>query len=248
MQQPLMKDSEKLIVEGPEEFEKMPDEYKDLVIRQMLVHTEGEISGADDYIEILYPMAPNAYEKKICCERAAEEVDHYIRGAKVLADIGVDAGFMLEQSLQERNLYGTEAVKNIESWAARALFSFLGEAAVLEQLKEMRESSYKPIADMCEPVIKEELVHVAHGYRITREYCRSDSGREEIQNALYRWWPVTLDVFGKSNSKRSVQYVAWGLRKYSNEEARQRFTALTTPKLEELGLVVPPNDINRKFL
>jgi len=39
---------EKLVVNGPDEFKKMPEEYQNLVIRQMLVHTEGELSGADD--------------------------------------------------------------------------------------------------------------------------------------------------------------------------------------------------------
>lgn len=236
------------IVEGPEQFHQMPEEYKELVIKQMMVHTEGELSGADDYVELFYPMTQDAYEKKVCCERAQEEVDHYIRGAEVLADIGVDTSYMLDQKLEDRDLFATEAVKEINNWAERSLFSFLGEAAVLEMLKEMRESSYKPVADMCIPVIKDELVHVAHGYRIARAMCRTEEGRKEIQDALERMWPVTLDIFGRSDSKRSQAYLKWKLRKYSNEEARQRFIEITVPKLEKLGLTVPDHEANRKFL
>ena len=241
-------EKEKILVENPSQFFEMPKEYQDLVIRQMMVHTEGELSGADDYIEIFYDMAPNAYEKQICCERGAEEVHHYIRGQALLSDIGVDSTYMLKTNLQDRDLYGTEAVKDIRSWPERALFSYLGESAVLDQLMEMAESSYKPIADMAIPVIKEEKVHVAHGFRITREYCSTEEGRALIQAALERWWPVSLDVFGRSDSKRSELYVRWGLRKYSNEEARQRFIKNTVPRLEELGLTVPDHRKNRKYL
>jgi ring-1,2-phenylacetyl-CoA epoxidase subunit PaaA len=42
-------------VDGPEQFHRMPDEYKELVVHQMMAHTEGELSGADDYLELFYP-------------------------------------------------------------------------------------------------------------------------------------------------------------------------------------------------
>ncbi len=237
-----------LLVKDSEAFDRMPQEYKNLVIKQLMVHTEGELSGADDYIEIFYPMTHDLYEKKVCCERAMEELEHYERGSAVLLCIGVDTSYMLKQKLQDRPLFATEAVKKINNWAERGLFSYLGETAVLEMLKEMGQSSYKPIADMCVPVIKDELVHIAHGFRITRALCRSDEGKTQVQTALQRLWPVVLDMFGKSQSKTSEQYVRWGLRRHSNETARQKFIQLMMPKLQELGLLVPNEFENRSFL
>jgi ring-1,2-phenylacetyl-CoA epoxidase subunit PaaA len=235
-------------VDGPDEFARMPEEYRKLVVHQMMAHTEGELSGADDYLELFYPMTDDPYEKKICCERGAEEIDHYRKGARVLSDIGHDASFMMDVPLQERNLYATEAVKKIDTWVERGFFSFLGEAAVLEILREMARSSYKPIADMCPSVIKDERVHVAHGFRIIRTVCQTATGRDEANLALRRWWPVALDVFGTSDSRRSQQYVTWRLRNYTNEEARRRFIEMTSPKLSALGLTVPDASANRKFL
>lgn len=78
--------------------------------------------------------------------------------------------------------------------------------------------------------------------------CSEAKGKKEIQLALERMWPVTLDSFGTSNSKRSLLYKKWGLRKYSNQEARENFIAITKPKLEKLGLNVPSNSENRKFI
>jgi ring-1,2-phenylacetyl-CoA epoxidase subunit PaaA len=235
-------------VEGPEQFERMPEEYKELVVHQMMAHTEGELSGADDYLELFYPMTDDPYEKKVCCERGSEEVDHYRKGAKVLAGIGRDASFMMDIPLQERSLYATEAVKRIDNWPERGWFSMLAEAAVLEIIKEMGESSYKPIADMCPGVIKDERVHVAHGVRIIRALCETPEGKQQAQTALRRWWPVALDVFGRSDSKRSRIYVKWRLRKYTNEEARSRYMEAMVPKLQQLGLDVPDPLANRQFL
>ncbi len=236
------------VVSGPEGLRQLPDEYRELLVHQLMVHTEGELSGADDYMEIFYPMTDDPYEKTVCCERAVEEIDHYERGAKVLCDMGVDTTFMLNTPLQERTLYATEAVKECHTWAERALFSFLGETAVLEILKEMAQSSYRPVAEMCVPVIKDEHVHIAHGFRIVRDMCRTPDGKAEVQEALDRRWPMTLDLYGKSGSRRSQAHVRWGLRQYSNEQARDRFIAFMSPRVEKLGLHVPDSMANRKFI
>jgi ring-1,2-phenylacetyl-CoA epoxidase subunit PaaA len=235
-------------VETPEEFMEMPEEYRQLVIRQLSKHTEGELSGADDYTLIFYPLAPNTYEKAVCCDRAKEELDHFDRGAAVLRDIGVDLSYLLGTKLEDRNLYATEGVKEINDWIERGLFSFIGEDAVMHHLVEMRNSSYKPLGDMLESVIKDEKVHIAHGYRIIREICQTESGRMAVQRSLERMWPATLDLFGRSDSHSSTLYLKWGLRELSNEQARQRFVAHASVRLGALGLTPPDDRTNRKFL
>lgn len=235
-------------VPDAEAFRRMPEEYQELLIHQLRAHTEGELTGADDYTEIFYPMAPNAFEKRVCCERAAEEMDHYIRGAQVLEGIGIDTSYMLSQRILEREHYRTEGVRRIRNWVGRALFSFIGEAAVLHIIEEMAQSSYRPIAEMCVPVLMDEHGHVGHGYRICRELCRTAEGRAQVQAGLPKAWAVTLDLFGSSRSERSRRYVHWGLRRYTNEEARRRYIEQTIPRILSLGLEVPHEDGLRKFI
>jgi ring-1,2-phenylacetyl-CoA epoxidase subunit PaaA len=234
-------------VESPEEFLEMPEEYRDLVIRQLSKHTEGELSGADDYTQLFYPMAPTTYEKSVCCDRAKEELDHFDRGAAVLKDIGVDLSYLVGTKLEDRTMYATEGVKDINTWVERGLFSFIGEDAVMHHLLEMRQSSYKPLGDMLESVIQDEKVHIAHGFRIIRDICKLDGGRAEVQRSLQRMWPATLDLFGTSTSKMSPRYLKWGLRLRSNEDARQRFIQETRPRLFALGLTTPDDNASRKF-
>ena len=61
-------------------------------------------------------------------------------------------------------------------------------------------------------------------------------------------WAMSLDLFGKSDSVRSEKYVEWGLRKYTNSEARKRFIDKMTPQLNAMGLQIPEDGKLRKFL
>ncbi|MGZ2749581.1 Phenylacetic acid catabolic protein [Burkholderia stagnalis] len=227
-------------VRTPEDFRNMPEEYRSLATHLMMVHTEGELTGADDYTQVFYNLAPNAYEKFVCCERAAEEVQHYELSAEVLAGLDVDTSDMLAQHFQQRPYYANELVRGVRNWMERGIFSFLGEAVVLEHLLEFQESSYEPFSEIfVKQIIKDEHVHVAHGFRIIRDACGTDAGRQEAQQALDRLWPHILGLFGRDESKRSALYVKWGLRKTTNGELRRHFVRKILPKLGALGLVVP---------
>lgn len=236
------------IVQGPAQFAEMPEEYRELLLRQMSVHAEGELSGADDYALLLYPIAPNSYEKKVCLDRSVEELDHYQKAADILADLNVDASHMLGQKLGERSLYATEAVQHINTWPERGLFAFLGEGAVVTILEEWLEHSYLPVREMAPSVLAEERMHQAHGFRIVREYSRDEEGKHEVQKALNKWWAISLDLFGPSNSRKSPVLVKYGLRKKTNEQARQDYIKRMAPRLEELGFTIPDEKEGRKFI
>jgi ring-1,2-phenylacetyl-CoA epoxidase subunit PaaA len=229
------------------EFRDAPKDYQELVLHQLRQHAEGELIGAEDYLSLFYPMAPNAFERKVCCERAAEELDHFIRAAEILNDIGFDCSPMLQRNIQQRKYYKTEGVEKISSWLMRGFFSMIGEAAVLAIIEEMAQSSYVPLADMTRQVIIDEYVHVAHGQRIVEKFI-NEYGAKAAQSEFELSWAMTLDLFGDSNSVRSKEYVKWGLRKYSNHDAREIFIAKFEPRLIALGLLIPPYGLNRKFL
>jgi 1,2-phenylacetyl-CoA epoxidase catalytic subunit len=57
-----------------------------------------------------------------------------------------------------------------------------------------------------------------------------------------------LDMFGLSTSHFSEKYVRWGIRMAGNEELRQQYIKDTRPMLEKLGIVVPDDRANRRFL
>lgn len=232
-------------VENAAQMSEMPEEYRQALQHMVLAHTEGELSGSDAYY-FGVPFAPNAYERKVLYESAADEMGHYQLGADVLAEMGVDASYMLTTKLDERYHYPSHFMLEA-NWAERGLTSMLAESAALDHLVEMKAGSYTPLAAICEQTIREESVHINHGKRIVRAMCETKDGRAAVQSVLERKWPQVLDLFGRSNSSRSRLFLKYGLRQKPNEVARQDWAARTRPKLEELGLVVPADHLNRQF-
>ena len=230
------------------DFADMPQEYQDLVIRLLTLHAEGELTGSDMYALQFFPLAPNAEERHVCCLRAAEEVDHYLKTAALLDELGIDTSDMVRQDIRERQNFPLEAVRfHFETWEDRAAFSALAEYVGHYQIQNMADSSFRPLARICPGILKEEAVHVYHGWRILKQLCQTEDTHRRAQEAVTRWFPIALDCFGKSDSVRSELYIKWGIKKHSNEALRQRYINDVVPRLEKLTLEVPDPMHNRKF-
>jgi 1,2-phenylacetyl-CoA epoxidase catalytic subunit len=54
-------------------------------------------------------------------------------------------------------------------------------------------------------------------------------------------------MFGKSGSKRQFDYVRWGLRRRTNEQMRDEFTAEVNNLLTKLEIPIPDPAAGRRF-
>jgi ring-1,2-phenylacetyl-CoA epoxidase subunit PaaA len=232
-------DDEEVVVSTPDELKRMPRGYQKALISQIMINTEGELSGGDDYTMMFLPLAPTAEERQVCAERAAEEYDHYKIGKRVLAEIGIDTSYMESQTIEERRLFADHRLHECTTWAERGIYSYIGEESALIMIKEFAQGSYKPWADAVRTIVQDEKIHIAHGARVCRNLATTDEGREQLQVALDRMWPVFRDLFGTPNSERGERAVRYGLRKTTNGEALAQWRATVTPRCEALGLVVP---------
>jgi ring-1,2-phenylacetyl-CoA epoxidase subunit PaaA len=230
---------EEVVVRTPEEFHRMPKAYQKALISQITINTEGELSGGDDYTMMFLPLAPNAEERQVCAERAAEEYDHYKIGKRVLAEIGIDTTPMETQTIAERRRFSDIRLHQCTTWAERGIYSYIGEESALLMIREFAQSSYKPWADAVRTIILDEKIHIAHGARVCRNLAATDEGRDQLQAALDRLWPVFRDLFGTANSERSKRAVRFGLRKTTNEQALELWRQTVTQRAHALGLVVP---------
>lgn len=236
----------RIIVDGPEELARMPEEYREVLLHQMLAHTEGELMGVAEYLRIA-EVAPSARERMYCYEGARDEMSHYVLSADVLAAAGVDTAFMLARNAA-RAAYPQDWLAGKTTWAERGITSYLAEWGALDIVEEMAESSYRPWAEVMPEIFSDEARHTAHGRRITEEALATAEGRDAVRRALDRMWPEVLDMFGRSESGRSACAVRWGIRQRGNEEARRHFATRARSALRELDLHPPADHLNRKFL
>ena len=91
-------------------------------------------------------------------------------------------------------------------------------------------------------VCKEESFHQRQGYEIMLTLSRGSQEQKAMaQDALNRWWWPVLMMFGPpdSASQHSDTSTRWKIKRFSNDELRQKFVDATVPQAHYLGLEIP---------
>jgi 1,2-phenylacetyl-CoA epoxidase catalytic subunit len=107
---------------------------------------------------------------------------------------------------------------------------------------------YTPLLEVADRLHKDEVFHATFGMNNLRRVVSTPEGMEEANEKIKIWWPAALDMFGRSDSDFSDAYVRWGLRKKNNAELRDQYIVDTRPMLEKLGIIIPEDNANRRYL
>ncbi len=224
------------------EFEKMPDEYRELLTRVLRIQADCEIGGPHLYVSNWVLTAPTADDQWRMSRIAAEEIDHFRKMNKLLSIIGSSADDRLWVDKEERFVDAFK--REMPSWGDIAVFGMLIDRVGEYQLDEFVDCSFEPMNKVLPPILAEEKGHVSFGIYKCRDLI--DQGRKhEVQAAVDRWYPEAVDMFGSPKSKRDRKYIRWGLKRRTNEQARREYMAEAQAVIRELGLEVP--DVSGKL-
>jgi 1,2-phenylacetyl-CoA epoxidase catalytic subunit len=230
-----------------DETEPLPQEYRELLLK-MLRH-EGERAGNKSFLgfmstclELAEAIFPTAESKLIKAEYLAEELKHAIMFHRVA--VGLQRDFALRDVPYAHYTFHLPR----ETWADDAFFHFLVDLNGAFHARDWRESSYVPLAKMAATVERDELGHSEMGYHFLQEIVSERRGRALAQHLLAKWYPAALDMFGRSDSKNAPKFIQWGLKSVDNAEIRQAYKGYVDAKLVALGLDVPDERVNRRFL
>ncbi|MEE8607241.1 MAG: Phenylacetic acid catabolic protein [Nitrospiraceae bacterium] len=228
------------------DFPKMEKEYQDLLKRVLIIQADCEIGGPHIYVNHWVLNAPTPEDQIVVAQTAAEEIDHARKMIKVLRELGVDAFYVLHRPKSEREV---EAFKtDMPTWAGYAVFGMLIDRIGRYQLEEFEGCTYLPLERELPKIMEEEQGHITFGEYKCAELCATPEGKQQVQEAVNLWYPKGLDMFGRSDSWRSHRYLEWGLKRRTNEEARKQYIAEVRPVLTNLGLEIPDELANRKYL
>jgi ring-1,2-phenylacetyl-CoA epoxidase subunit PaaA len=95
-------------------------------------------------------------------------------------------------------------------------------------------------------VCKEESFHQRQGYELMSSLANGTAEQKDMaQDALNRWWWPSLMMFGPSDtdSQHSDQSMAWKIKRFTNDELRQKFVDATVPQAELIGLTMPDDKL-----
>lgn len=230
-----------------DERSEMPPDYRAAVIR--LITETGELGSTEWHQQAMRTMgswvelSPTLADRVRMAEFYADEMRHGFIFENMLLSLGEQLTAGAGTSIE-----GLHMLSELHSWAEVAVFMTLMDRAASFQFHDYVNSSYTPLANMAPSMTLDEQGHTTTGLIHLKGVVRTPAGREEAQQALERFWPMALDMFGTTTGKRQFQYIEWGLREATNEELRRRYLAQTRPLLEGLGLEPPDDLANRKFL
>lgn len=229
------------------DFEKTDPEYQELLKRVLAIQSDCEIGGPHLYVETMLPTAPTKLDQLIVARTAAEEIDHYRKIARLAGDIGVDVSYVLSWPNQQRYV---EAFRGrITTWEDYAVFGFLIDRVGRYQLEEFIDCTYAPLERILPDILREEEGHIEIGASKTGELvARGGQWKERVQRAVDYWYIKALDMFGKSDSRRSERFRYWGLKRRTNAQAREEYMKEVRPLIERMGLQVCDPSQGRLYL
>jgi ring-1,2-phenylacetyl-CoA epoxidase subunit PaaA len=153
---------------------------------------------------------------------------------------------MYEELLSGKAKYSSIFNYPALTWADIGAIGWLVDGAAIMNQIPLCRCSYGPYSRAMIRICKEESFHQRQGYDILVELCKgTDAQKAMAQDALNRFWWPSLMMFGPSDkdSKHSAQSMAWKIKRFSNDELRQKFIDVTVPQAEFLGLKVPDDDL-----
>jgi ring-1,2-phenylacetyl-CoA epoxidase subunit PaaA len=219
----------------------MPDAYRQTLIRQISQHAHSEIVGMlpeGNWIT----RAPTLRRKAVLIAKVQDEGGHGMYLYSAAETLGVSRAQMLEQLLAGTAKYSTIFNYPTLTWADVGAVGWLVDgAAIMNQIPICR-CSYGPYARAMVRICKEESFHQRQGFEIMLTLARGTrEQRDMAQDALDRWWWPSIMMFGPSDTESShtAQSLRWKIKRFSNDELRQKFIDITAPQAQFLGLRIP---------
>ncbi|NCF72917.1 MAG: 1,2-phenylacetyl-CoA epoxidase subunit A [Gammaproteobacteria bacterium] len=223
----------------------MPEAYRRTLIRQISQHAHSEIIGMQPEGNWL-TRAPSLKRKAILLAKVQDEAGHGLYLYSAAETLGVSRDQLVGDLLSGKAKYSSIFNYPTLSWADIGAVGWLVDGAAIMNQIPLCRCSYGPYARAMVRVCKEESFHQRQGFEIMLTLCRgTDEQKAMAQDALSRWWWPSLMMFGPndSESKHSAQSMAWKIKRFTNDELRQKFVDVTVQQAEYLGISVPDKDL-----
>jgi ring-1,2-phenylacetyl-CoA epoxidase subunit PaaA len=223
----------------------MPDGYRQTLIRQISQHAHSEIVGMlpeGNWIT----RAPTLLRKCILIAKVQDEGGHGAYLYSAAETLGVSREQLIDQLLAGKAKYSSIFNYPTPTWADVGAIGWLVDGAAIMNQIPLCRCSYGPYARAMVRVCKEESFHQRQGYEIMLRLAQGTAAQKQMaQDALNRWWWPSLMMFGPSDtdSPHSAQSMQWKIKRFSNDELRQRFVDFTVPQAEYLGITVPDPEL-----
>jgi ring-1,2-phenylacetyl-CoA epoxidase subunit PaaA len=223
----------------------MPEKYRRTLVRQISQHAHSEIVGMlpeGNWIT----RAPSLKRKAALLAKVQDEGGHGLYLYSAAETLGTSREELTDQLLTGRAKYSSIFNYPTLTWADIGMVGWLVDGAAIMNQIPLCRTSYGPYARAMIRICKEESFHQRQGYEIVMTLMRgNDDQKAMAQDALNRWWWPALMMFGPpdAESLHTDQNMAWRIKRFSNDDLRQKFVDATVPQGHHIGLEFPDRDL-----
>ncbi|WP_336662329.1 1,2-phenylacetyl-CoA epoxidase subunit PaaA [Leucobacter sp. USHLN154] len=223
----------------------MPEKYRRTLIRQISQHAHSEIIGMQPEANWI-TRAPSLKRKSILIAKVQDEAGHGLYLYSAAQTLGITREEMTDALIQGRARYSSIFNYHTPTWADMGAIGWLVDGAAICNQVPLCRASYGPYGRAMVRICKEESFHQRQGFEILYELSHGTPEQKQMaQDAVDRWYWPSLMMFGPSDdaSPNSAQSMAWKIKRFSNDELRQRFVGMCVPQFEALGLECPDPEL-----
>ncbi len=223
----------------------MPDDYRKTLIRQISQHAHSEIIGMlpeGNWIT----RAPSLRRKAVLLAKVQDEAGHGLYLYSAAETLGISRDEMYNQLHTGKAKYSSIFNYPTLTWADMGAVGWLVDGAAIMNQVPLCRTSYGPYARAMVRVCKEESFHQRQGFEIMLTLSKgTEIQRKLAQDSFNRWWWPSLMMFGPpdAESPNTEQSVRWRIKRFTNDELRQKFVDVTVEQARVLGLEMPDKDI-----
>ncbi len=223
----------------------MPEAYRKSLIRQIGQHAHSEVVGMlpeGNWIT----RAPSLKRKAVLLAKVQDEAGHGLYLYSAAETLGADRDDMMDKLIAGKMKYSSIFNYPTVTWADVAAIGWLVDGAAIVNQVALCRTSYGPYARAMVRICKEESFHQRQGFEAMMMLANGTPEQKQMaQDAVNRFWWPALMMFGPSDdhSPNSAQSMAWKIKRFSNDELRQKFVDNTVPQVLQIGLEVPDPDL-----
>jgi ring-1,2-phenylacetyl-CoA epoxidase subunit PaaA len=223
----------------------MPKAYRKTLVRQIGQHAHSEIVGMLPEANWI-SRAPSLKRKAILMAKVQDEAGHGLYLYSAAETLGVERDDLTRELLSGKAKYSSIFNYPTQNWADIGAVGWLVDGAAIMNQVPLCKCSYGPYARAMVRVCKEESFHQRQGFQIMVVMAGGSSEQKAMaQDALNRWWWPSIMMFGPpdGDSPNSAQSMKWNIKRFSNDELRQKFIDMTVPQADLIGLTIPDPDL-----
>ncbi|MGW9403412.1 1,2-phenylacetyl-CoA epoxidase subunit PaaA [Arthrobacter sp. NPDC055585] len=223
----------------------MPEGYRKTLVRQVSQHAHSEIIGMQPEANWI-TRAPSLKRKAILLAKVQDEAGHGLYLYSAAETLGTPREKMTEDLIAGKARYSSIFNYPTRSWADMGAIGWLVDGAAICNQVPLCRASYGPYGRAMVRICKEESFHQRQGFEILLELANGTEAQKQMaQDAINRWYAPALMMFGPpdDDSPNSRQSMAWNIKRFSNDELRQRFVGMIYEQVKVLGLTLPDDQI-----